>query len=119
MSLRHVCRVSHDDKVINFVTLSDLRGCNVKSWAKELKKLQKNPRLGSYFDVCLPFYFGDASPDLQPFRNLLAASYGSGCCMSALAQKKKHVGYQYTDLTYDAGTGGRIRSRRAEDGANF
>ena len=87
MSLRHVCRVSHDDKVINFVTLSDLRGCNVQSWVKELKKLQKNPRLGSYFDVCLPFYFGDASPDLQPFRNLLAASYGSGCCMSAVAQK--------------------------------
>ena len=45
-------------------------------------------------------------------------SYGSGCCMSALAQKK-HVGSLYTDLTYDAGKGGRIRSREAEDGANF
>ena len=37
--------MSHDDEVINFVTLSDLWGYNVKSWAKELKKLQKNQLL--------------------------------------------------------------------------
>ena len=66
--------MSHDDKAINFVTLSDLRGCNVKSWAKEHNKFRTGPSLGSYFDVRLAFYFRERSsapPDLQSFHNLL------------------------------------------------
>ena len=51
-----------------------MRGCNVKSGAKEHNKVRTGPSLGSYFDIRLTFYFRErssASPDLQSFHNLL------------------------------------------------
>ena len=92
--------MSHDDEVINFVTLSDLRRCNVKSWAKEHSKVQTNRNLGSYFDIRLAFYFREAQrcvPRLAIISQL-AASYGSDFCASALAQKNRYA--TRTQLVY-------------------
>ena len=85
--------MSHDDEVINFVTLSDLRGCNVKSWAKEHSKVQTNPSLGSHFDIRLAFYFREAQRCVprRAVISQLAASYGSDRCMSALAQNNRYA----------------------------
>ena len=104
--------MSHDDEAINFVTLSDLRGCNAKSWAKEHCKIQTNPSLGPHFDIRLAFYFREAQRCVprRAVISQLAASYGSDRCVSALAQNNRHATrtqlvYPEEDLTTQASGG--------------
>ena len=104
--------MSHDDEVINLVTLSDSRGCHVKRWAKERSKVQTNPSLGSHFDIRVAFYFREVQRCVSRIAVIsqLAARCGSDYSMSALPQNNRHATrtqlvYPEEDLTTQASGG--------------